>query len=572
MGRAVGILLLMAACAVRPPDRVPAPAAPPPPRLAASAVAERVVLLSCDGLGADAITSEPIPQLEAMPLRAERVIPVNPTATAAAHATIVTGVTPARHGIVANYFHERGRPRTEATRGLDAELTAETIVDAARRAGKRVGVIAMPAFDARTPRRSGDWGLTWSRSVTEGRTIELSRGDFRSDWLPPGWGTAASLRKSFSPAMRVRLEWTIPNRVRRDVDLVAYDTTDDRVRNYDAFSMEFEGREDRVGSDGWFAVGSRLPDALYGSWSKIMHHDPSLERVVIYWGAISRTSAYPQSFQELLDGAIGFWPGVPDEDAAGEIALEQSVRLSSFLARATVVGMTRMPFHLLLTYQPVADQIAHRFVDSASARRTAHAALEASIRSIRAGLDVSRDALVVTGDHGVAPVDTEVRINTILAAAHRGWTAFASGNVAHIYRFEPPDDTAAVVRLLTELKAPDGQVVFEKIETKSGMSHPRSGDIVAYAHPRFTLSPFAGEPFASVSRGQHGGLNTHPVFHTILRATGAGVAPRTIPRIDQTEIAPFVASLLGIAPPAMGSTTPRAPAESATAPRGSPPR
>ena len=53
------------------------------------------------------------------------------------------------------------------------------------------------------------------------------------------------------------------------------------------------------------------------------------------------------------------------------------------------------------------------------------------------------DALVVTGDHGVAAADTEVRVNTLLRAAGLAprWTAFATGNIAQIYRFEEPDDT-----------------------------------------------------------------------------------------------------------------------------------
>ncbi|HXG57970.1 MAG TPA: alkaline phosphatase family protein [Thermoanaerobaculia bacterium] len=553
-------ILLLGACAVRPPESVVVPVSSRP---AVSGTAQRVVLLTCDGLGADAYASEPIAELEAMPLRVERVIPVAPTSSASTHATIITGVPPDRHGVVANRFHIRGTPPSKDVHGLDTELTAETIVDAARRAGKRVGVIAFPTFDAKSERRRGDWGVAWSHPVTEPRRIELTIADFRSDWMPPGWGASAPRRRSFSPTLRARIAWTVPRRAQKDVDLVAYDTTDDRSRNYDALYLEVEGREERLAAGQWFQVSTQLPDGLYGSWSKLLRFDPKLASVVVYWGAISRTEAYPPSFQEVVDRHAGFWPGNPDGSGGDAIYVEQATRLSAFLARATETAIERMPFDLLLAYQPIADQIEHSFAGSLPQRKTAHAALGSAIATIARSLDAEKDALVVTGDHGVGAIDTEVRINALLAsrgltklsggsvADDTRWAAYASGNVAHLYRFAPPDDASRIVKLLTELRAPDGRPVFERVEVRTPLHHPNSGDVIAIAHPGFALTPGPGEIFTTVSgRGQHGGLPTHPVFHTLLRATGAGVTPQTVRTMQQTEVARFVAELLGMRFPA----------------------
>lgn len=593
---AIAAAALLAACA---PSAAPRPAAAPraataprtagprtaaAPRFAPAATASRVVLLSFDGLGADELQAfgagETFTRLAAEGTRVERVTPITPSVTASTHTAILTGTTPERSGIVANKFHLPGTAPDVTAAGLEADIDTETIVEAARRQGKRVGTIAFPTLDASTPRRTADWGLIFRRPLTSSRLIKLTRRDFHAEWVPPSWGAPPAPRHpSFSPVLRARLDWTATPRVRQDVDLVAYDTTDDHAENYDTFFVETPAGETAVDARGWFPVAKQTEEGLYGSWEKVLRRDPALANVTIYWGVIARNDAYPESFRRLLDDEAGFWPGQPDEVSAAmtldgregidvDTFIEQNDRFGEFLTRATLLAITRMQADLVLSYQPTIDVAEHQFriTDPAQrhyseanraagerVRKRALAECDRSVGAIARALDRTRDALLVTGDHGVTSIDTEVRLGRLLADwgfAPR-WRAFAGGNVAELYRFEGDDDAEALARRLLELQAPDGTKVFERIDRRTAQSHRNAGDLVAFSYPRFSLSSAEGDAFAKpLYYGQHGGLAaTHHDFDTTLLAWGAGVPAMQLPRIRQTEIARYVAQLLGIAAP-----------------------
>jgi predicted AlkP superfamily pyrophosphatase or phosphodiesterase len=542
--RALPLLLLsLFACAPAPLPRV----APVAPQLVATGAPQRVVLMSFDGLGADALAQQSgLPAFEHLARTATtaRVIPVNPTLTSSTHVSILTGVDPQRHGIVSNWFHAQGTPPDQVTRGINADIDVETLVEAARRQGKRVGAVPFPTIDARNARRTADFGLVWTSSVTDGRTVKLTKKDFRREWMPPGWTAPPQRRATFSPVMRARLEWRVSRELRTDVDVVALDTTDDRVENYDAYVIESEDRElpfDR----GWFAVTKQN----HGSWSKIL--DASALDVTLYWGAISRTNAYPETFRTMLDEEVGFWPGVPDEraDIDAQTFAEQIERLSDFLMQAQALTVRRMEFDLLLAYQPVVDQALHNFLgyDDAIIRR-AFVAADRAAAAVGSQLDGNRDAFLVTGDHGLAPIAREVRLGVFLAQhgfAPR-WRVFTANHVAHFYRLsEPndePDDSDALVATLT------ASGFFESIEKKSATSHRNSGDVVAVSFPPIGLTASTEPPLEARpdAYGHHGALNTHRELHTVLFASGFGVPHGPLGEIAQTRIAPFVAGLLGI--------------------------
>jgi hypothetical protein len=526
-----------------------------------------VILVSFDGLSADAVAKFGAPSFERMTAHATRVVPVNPTVTSSTHAAMITGLPPDKTGIVSNQFHKRGTPPDEIARGLSTEIEGETLVDAARRAGKRAGCIAFPFFDLASPRRSCDFGIAYSANLTRSRMIHLTHTDFHAEWLPPAWGAPAPRHASFSPVMRARIEWNIPNRDREDVDLAAYDTTNDGVRNYDTFYVESRSGESRPDAHGWFPLAIRLDDGVYGTWSKVLHTDAALDSITIYLGAVAHTNAYPVSFRDALDTSIGFWPAVPDEPGVRDwltngdgidpaTFAEQADRLADFLTRATLFAMARMQFDLLLSYDPIVDQTEHQFAlesdrqlygtpeHIAAAERTmrgAYAAFDRSVAALTGAIDPIRDAIVVTGDHGYAPFDTEVRLSAVLPS---GWRAYVNGNLAHLYRFSGDAD---VVDLLTSLRLPDGAPVFESVTRRDASSHVNAGDVIAYTYPRFALSNAAGPLFARVATyGQHGGLNSHSEFHTTLGAAGVGLTPQKVDVLQQTDIAPFVRELLGI--------------------------
>src|SRR5207253_3519453 len=152
----------------------------------------------------------------------------------------------------------------------------------------------------------------------------------------------------------------VPNITRFDVDLTAYDTTDDHVENYDSFFIEYSGRETPLDAQRWFAVSANTAEGLYGSWSKVMKIDPALANVTIYWGAIARNHGEPQ-FTREVDDKIGFWPSTPDEECVraaiaghpgidAETFTQQSDRLADHLARVTRYAIATRDFDLLLAY------------------------------------------------------------------------------------------------------------------------------------------------------------------------------------------------------------------------------
>jgi hypothetical protein len=506
-----------------------------------------VVLLSFDGLGADALARQKnLPAFEQLAREgaSARIINVNPTLTGPTHVSILTGADPQRTGIVSNRFHLPGTPPGQETRAMNVDPDVETLAEAARRQGKRVGAISFPTIDNQSPRRGADFGLAWGTPVVPARLVTLTRDDFRREWVPPTWTERPQRRRSFSPIMRARVEWSVPRVTRTDVDVVAYDTTDDRTANYDTYFVETGERE--LDARTWFPISQRTSSGLHGSWSKVTHTTPSLD-VTIYWGPISRNQAWPEAFRDLLDEHAGFWPGAPEEELAVEpgLFIEQMERLAAFYTRAQTLAIERVPFDLLLAYQPQIDQASHQYLGTPDADRVIGAAFAAADRGLSAITDALEpsDALVVTGDHGLVAVEREVLMNRLLGEhgfAPR-WRAFTSGSVAQLYRSSAPDDTDAVVKMLTATGH------FERIEKKSATSHRNSGDITATAYPNVALSS-KDEP--EHPRAHHGALNTHRELHPVLFAYGTGVAPGPLGEIAQTRIARYVAGLLGITPPA----------------------
>lgn len=535
------LTVLALSCAPAPQPRT----APPAPRLSATGTAQRVVLLSFDGLGADALARQAsLPAFERLAREGARarVIGVDPTLTGPSHVSILTGADPQRTGIVANRFHLAGTPPGKVTRAMDVDADVETIVEAARRQGKRVGAVSFPSIDNSSPRRTADFGLAWSEPLVPARIVTLARADFKREWVPPTWTTRPARRVSFSPIMRARVAWG----TRLDVDVVAYDTTDDRIENYDFYRVETD-EELPFDAHGWFAISQRTAGGLTGSWSKILRTTPALD-VTIYRGPISRNQAWPESFRDLIDEHAGFWPGEPEEEleAGVEVFRDQLERLAAYYTRAQLVAIERMPFDLLLLYQPQIDEAGHEYLGRPEGEDVIRAAFAAADRAVaQIAESISRaDAFIVTGDHGLTVVETEIRMNRLLA--ERGfaprWRSYSSGAHAHLYRFGDPDDSDVVVNMLTATG------LFERIEKKTAAHHRNSGDVIATALPNVGISndDLAPGIATPVPHGHHGALHHHRELHPPFFAIGSGVPSGDLGEIGQTAIARFVAELLSL--------------------------
>jgi len=129
-----------------------APSRPAP----APAVAQwpRVVLLSLDGFRTDYLerpTAVRLRALAARGVRAERLVPSFPSKTFPNHYTLVTGLTPAHHGIVANVMHEPtlGRFRMSDTAAVrnPAWWGGEPLWVTAEKQGRRTAAYFWPGSE-----------------------------------------------------------------------------------------------------------------------------------------------------------------------------------------------------------------------------------------------------------------------------------------------------------------------------------------------------------------------------------------------------------------------------------------
>ena len=144
LGRASGFLAVLLAIGAAPQT---------PPSAAAS---RHVVLISLDGFPSWALDDPylPVPTLRRLAAKgaiAKGMRPVNPTVTWPNHTTLVTGVTPARHGVLYNGLLERDPgvpPRVEPWLPRDQMVHAPTLYDVAHARGMTTAQVDWVAIQA----------------------------------------------------------------------------------------------------------------------------------------------------------------------------------------------------------------------------------------------------------------------------------------------------------------------------------------------------------------------------------------------------------------------------------------
>ena len=513
---------------------------------------------------------------------AVRSHPPTPSLTAVSHVVHVTGALPQVTGIVSNSMLDRMKPFGSTISGFDAPIRAETLWEAARRQGRRVGVMLYPGADGNGPARTANWMMTWpGNPLAPGRLHPIAA---------PAWQPVSGSEDpgSFSPARKIVLGF---EKTSHSVAFIALDATDDGRTDYDRLLVlpESGGRgEVRVGE--WFPVEVPNGDGRTGAWCKLLALAPDLASAEIYVGPLSRSTGAPREWVRRLDEEIGFWPGMPDTNAFGEdsprpeIFLEQTDRLVDFLTRADLVALARRDWDLLLIYQPEVDETSHEFllVDPAQSRFTpersarfvgfverSYALAERSLDAIEKALTPS-DSLFVTSDHGMTPIFADIAPNRILRDAglvtvdgkdkvttSSPLVAVTASGIAHVY-VNPAADRSVLdraERVLNEFRVPGGspfdRVVRREHAGELGLNAPESGDLIVLAKPGFQfVSSAGGAPLRkSHSYGGHGYRNVYPDLDATFFAVGPGIAHERVEEIGSWQIAARVARALGIAPP-----------------------
>src|SRR5262249_48730631 len=110
-----------------------------------------LLVISVDGLGAPVLDDptlrlSTLRDLQARGVRAEGLRPVFPSVTWPCHATLLTGVTPARHGVLGNHVLDRQTGAIVSHYGdrTDRPVAAEMLPERAARAGLRTAAICWP--------------------------------------------------------------------------------------------------------------------------------------------------------------------------------------------------------------------------------------------------------------------------------------------------------------------------------------------------------------------------------------------------------------------------------------------
>lgn len=167
-----------------------APQAPAPPAArVAYAPTRHLILISFDGFRYDYIhrpAATRLRELAARGVRAERMVPSFPSKTFPNHYTIVTGLTPEHHGIVANAMRDSALGiftlRDTLAQSESRWWGGEPIWVTAEQQGKRAAIVGWPGSEAAIKGTRASW---WSRYNHEQPRAEKVQ--MLLDWLslPP---------------------------------------------------------------------------------------------------------------------------------------------------------------------------------------------------------------------------------------------------------------------------------------------------------------------------------------------------------------------------------------------------
>ena len=586
----------------------PAPESPPQPPAGPS----RVVLLSLDGAGADELHQlfqEGLLQPGGFAAFfeqgqvAERLIPVNPTLTATNHISLATGYAAGQTGIVSNNFHPAGEAPLKTVSGFAAPIDTETLWEAVRRQGKRVGVTTWPGADDTSPRRRADWGMVYVNDADRrSDLVQLSR----EDWRP--WEGSIQVESS-SPVLAARIEvGGAQGTAGQGFDLLAVDRKAN-VPGYDGVvvipRLQAEpGRLPVVLDPGewgtlrcsWGKPGAELRQTRCPV--KVLALASDLASTQIYFSALYPLQAYPADFAAGLETRGLSWPGPPDDrrlddHLKGKPGLdldtwtEQAVRFAVFFGESLRVAAERTDWDLLMGYIPVIDEAGHQLLladprqpgytperrdEFARARLRVWQAVDRQLARLLDTLDLRHTALIVVSDHGMSPVHTALNPNVLLRErgllatdadgkiVPEGTAAYAvsSGAVSHVYVMPGREDILPALHDLFENWILSGERPIERVFTRkeaaeAGLDHPNTGD--------FVLFPVEGYMFGggglkegraalpAPALGMHGGLNTHESLHGIYMAIGAGIEPGNAGTVRTVDVAGRVAERMGIEKP-----------------------
>ena len=467
-----------------------------------------------------------------------------------------------------------GSPFLETVSGFAAPIDTETLWEAARRQGKRAGVISWPGADDTGPRRRADWGMTYTNTpdrpaalvTRRERPLEAASGHPEQLARPEAHDVRSAERRAAAVIARRRK---------------AFPLTPGRWADLPCRHHPPGGLARRTPPSARSSCWSSTPAARPGSTSAAVYPFP----------------AYPRDFAAALAGRDCFWPGPPDDDRLVDswngrpgidlaTWLEQSGRFARFFGDALLAAAQRPDWDLLMGYMPVIDEAEHKLQltdprqpgftperrDAFEAARTrVWQDVDRELARLLAGLDLKTTVVAVVSDHGMAPVHTHVNLNVLLqekgllAADADGQDPGGGDGRLRGRRRRPGPRLrrSPAAPISSPSCAPCSPAGRWRRDARRARVHPqgggggpprppqqrRSGPLPPRGlHVRGRLADGRAVSPTGVF-GMHGYLSSHPEMHGIYMALGPGIAPGNAGTVRNLEVAGRVAGWLGIEKP-----------------------
>jgi arylsulfatase A-like enzyme len=311
-------------------------------------------------------------------------------------------------------------------------------------------------------------------------------------------------------------------------------------------------------------VGNRFLDASlgefdYGNDARFLDAEP-------LWAAAERQGVAAATF--FWVGSETDWRGVGARyrKAPFDPRLGEQEKIAQILAWLDLPERERPG--LIMAWWHGADHAGHDHGPDAKQTSAALRAQDRQLAKLLAGLDARKawadTTLLVVSDHGMTSYEKTVDVRAVLAEAGVRARVIHAVASAQVHLKQPAQAARAVevLRALPGVQAWPRDQIPEQLRYR----HPRAGDVVALAEPPLALLPGndRGARFGGLKRLLGGALGAHgydpgryPEMHGILVALGRGVPQGArLPRVRAIDVAPTVAKLLGIAPPASSEGAP----------------
>jgi predicted AlkP superfamily phosphohydrolase/phosphomutase len=526
------------------------------------------------------------------------LVPVEPALSSVTQASLLTGASPARTGIVADNFRKLGQAIGQTSNGLEQALNVEPLWRSAMRSGLRTATIGYAPSSIAVTSQRADWMVTTGMAIGNSAQHSLK---FEN---ATGW---RDVPRSFSAAKEARMNVTLKS---GNVELfaLALDTSNDQKENYDAWILNrakvVDANAVTLRLDEWASVV--IDPLLQGAASfKVVDANPA--NFVVYQSAVMINQIAPSELARDLTQQFGAPPAPADGDAfergqidAGsylqmvERQLAWQMRVAIYVhgrykpdllvLRLTTIGDTARETLLLEPRQP---NFGTRGPYYASIVKRAYEVVDNALNQFYVQMDFNTQTLIIASEQGLAPVHTVVNLNRVLIerkwlTLQRNSTALdnaqtkayveANGGTAYIYinlKGRDPNGTVELADydklqgdLITTIKSLNdpvtGQPIFTRVQRKQELSalapNDNVGDILAQARNGFAINAARDRPTwieNATFLGASGYDATTPEMRGFFVAYGVGVqVGARVPTLSVMDVAPLMAKLLRFEAPA----------------------